>query len=89
MNLTKPQELKTIQDIIKYWQKCLSNPKNLSDVQVAYDMVCVVGAGIFGEYYEEKADQDFIAVFDNVADLEIPQGSESGVKKHGKRYISI
>jgi hypothetical protein len=52
-------------------------------------MVCVVGAGIFGEYYEEKADQDFIAVFDNVADLEIPQGSESGVKKHGKRYISI
>lgn len=73
----KVEDLRTIQDIIKYWRECLADTKS-SDVQIAYNMTRVVSSDLWELYYKNgQGDKDFIAIFDNVADLEIPQGDEA------------
>lgn len=50
---------------------------SLSDIQIAYNMTNVVSSDLWNQYYNDgKGDKDFIVIFDKVADLEIPQGSE-------------
>jgi hypothetical protein len=71
------RELKSLEDALNYWRSCvkrLGASGVIDDMDIAYDMVRVVGNDRFDDWY---AAPNFAAIFDLAAELEVPGASRA------------
>jgi hypothetical protein len=68
----------TIEELVGRWVVLMNSLNDKNDQKVAYDMVGSFGGGsnLWFEWYENDNNKEplVVKVFDNVADLELPDG---------------
>jgi hypothetical protein len=65
----KISDIKTPQDVVKYWQECIFKLNDLTSKDVASKMLGVMSNNYFDQLYEGN-DKDFMELFEIASDLE-------------------
>lgn len=76
--MKKAAELQTLKEVAKFWDDYLFRKESLPEVELAGSMANVVTNDRWESWYSgPKSDPIFSAVYDLVADLEVPGGDQA------------
>lgn len=86
--MTKVTELKTLPDVKRYWQDCLTLRTNSNDLEIAGYITGVVSSDNFHAWYQEGSGEKwFVDVFELASQLEIPDGDPAARQKLWQELI--